>query len=347
MEYFQAMDKKNFLAEVFVKTQIIDLFRKFVKRQRCDLRILAYHRIVEINDESKFDFDAELISATPSDFKWQMEHLKQFYNPITFADVIDCMEEGRDLPERAVIITFDDGFDDNYHQAFPILQELKIPATFFISTGYIGQSKTFWFDRVVFLLKKSTLENLSLDNNRLQVTLSQNSLNRGDACHQVLEYLKRQNNDRRLEIIDELFEVVGGGAYENSSQSRPMEWEHVQEMADKGMEIGSHCVSHPILSMLTPQELSAELVQSKLQIEKKINKPCQVISYPAGNDYAFNSIVKNLTRESNYKMGCSYINGINVFPIPDAFGLLRLHIERYTCRHRFESLLAMPKLFSC
>ncbi|MBL8524644.1 MAG: polysaccharide deacetylase, partial [Betaproteobacteria bacterium] len=82
---------------------------------KSEITILAYHRILNSWDEEHFPFDVELISASCEDFAWQMEYVRSHYSPIAFRDVIAFLDGKCALPPRPLLVTFDDGFDDNYH----------------------------------------------------------------------------------------------------------------------------------------------------------------------------------------------------------------------------------------
>ncbi len=117
-----------------------------------DLRILAYHRVMPLPDPATFDFDLELISTSPERFRVQMQRLKQHFRPLRLTDVVAALNAGDALPPDAVVVTFDDGYDDNYRIAYPILRELGIPATFFVSTGHIDSGKPFAYDWLVHMI---------------------------------------------------------------------------------------------------------------------------------------------------------------------------------------------------
>ena len=106
--------------------------------------ILAYHRVLDIAEEDSFPFDIELVSASVSAFTSQMQYVKQHFTPMSFASLLQCLDRGGPPPPGAVIITFDDGFADNYYNAFPVLKKFNIPATIFLSTGYIDNQNISW-----------------------------------------------------------------------------------------------------------------------------------------------------------------------------------------------------------
>ncbi len=129
---------------------------------RGELRILAYHRVLESIEPPDFSFDVELISASAEAFRKQMTYVRRHFTPMRFDDVVDRMDRGRALPKNAVVITFDDGYDDNYRIAFPILRELGMTAMFFVSTGHIDSGKPYAFDWLVHMVSVSTAERLQV-----------------------------------------------------------------------------------------------------------------------------------------------------------------------------------------
>src|SRR5215471_15904890 len=119
---------------------------QFLGRRSADgsgsLRILAYHRVLDA-DPSDFAYDEGVISATTEAFYHQMDFVRRNFDVLTFRELHAIEMEGKDRPRRALIITFDDGYRDNYTQAFPVLRHMGLPATIFLATGHIGRSRLF------------------------------------------------------------------------------------------------------------------------------------------------------------------------------------------------------------
>ncbi len=98
---------------------MVDLYNRLMNKS---IKILAYHRVMDI-DEMTYNYDEELISASCSDFDWQMDYLNKNYNPISMQGVINCVIGNEKFPKKPIVVTFDDGFIDNYENAFPILKK--------------------------------------------------------------------------------------------------------------------------------------------------------------------------------------------------------------------------------
>src|SRR5690606_9594876 len=125
--------RRQLLARLCHGTQLVSPFARLRTLLRNDLRILAYHRVLESAEPDGFDFDVDLISASAERFRAQMAFLRRHFHPMRFDEVLARIDSGRALPPRAVLVSFDDGYDDNHRVAFPILQDLGMSAMFFVS----------------------------------------------------------------------------------------------------------------------------------------------------------------------------------------------------------------------
>ena len=128
---------------------------------RGDLRILAYHRVLEPVPPD-FSFDLELVSAWAEHFREQMVLLRRRFHPMRFDEVLACMDAGRRVPRNAVLVSFDDGYDDNYRVAFPILRDLDMSAMFFVATGHIDNGMPYAYDWLVHMLCSTRADALEL-----------------------------------------------------------------------------------------------------------------------------------------------------------------------------------------
>src|SRR5438034_5569247 len=119
--------------------------RLFGDRDRCAPAILMFHRVADVSP------DPWALSITPSMFESQMRALASHRIPLSMTEFVNRLESGT-LPEKAVAVTFDDGYVDNLRVAKPVLEDVGIPATVFLTTGYLGQKKEFWWDEAARLI---------------------------------------------------------------------------------------------------------------------------------------------------------------------------------------------------
>jgi peptidoglycan/xylan/chitin deacetylase (PgdA/CDA1 family) len=311
-----------------------------------DLRILAYHRVMPLPDPATYDFDLELISTTPERFRAQMLHIKQHFLPLRLSDVIAALNAGDALPPDAVAVTFDDGYDDNYRIAYPILRELGIPATFFVSTGHIDSGKPFGYDWLVHMILLTTAPRLVLPELNMDVPMPANRDLRRSLAGTVLQNMKSIDAIAQENMVKRLEQAWQLPSDTQPEDCRPMTWSQLREMHAAGFEIGSHGVHHRMLAKMSHARMKEEVQQSKASLERELEAPAMSMSYPVGGDRAFDTEVINATREAGFELAVCYICGTNPQPIADRYALRRLPVERMMGPGWFAAMLALPQLVS-
>jgi peptidoglycan/xylan/chitin deacetylase (PgdA/CDA1 family) len=124
-----------------------------------------------------------------------------------------------------------------------------------------------------------------------------------------------------------------------------LSWESVQEMAQAGIEFGSHGVTHAVLSNLDQSELRHEIFDSRRLIQQHTGQDVEVIAYPIGKPGSYDERVIRIARECGYRMGVTYESGTNLMTSVDPFRLRRVPVERFVSQRRFEAMLCFPRLF--
>lgn len=340
------MGKKELLATAMWRLGLLKVLRKLRKQKRGELIILAYHRILDVDDYNTYPFDPELISASCDEFAWQMNHLKRHYHPMTLLDVLDYQERGEELPKNAVVVTFDDGFDDNYYNAFKILKALDMSATFFISTDYIDETKVFWFDWLVFAMKKTEAERVCFVDYGFDETITHDKSDRSDVTNRVMKFLREIPDEDRVICFESLQQQLNVAMTDEEKRlSGSVTTDEIIEMAESGMEIGSHTMSHPMLSRLSEENLAKEMSGSRAALNSIKSVNCRTIAFPFGGASAFNDSVKREAKAAGYGVACSYQSGLSNIVEDDNYQLKRLHVDYQLSRPSFVAMLAEPKLF--
>lgn len=339
------MGKKDVLAQLLHRTGLLGLADRCRFGPRDRLLVLAYHRVRDIGDERRYPGDPELVSATPGEFRWQMEYLRKHWQPITLGDVVAAIHGRGSLPRRAVVVTFDDGFADNYDHAFSILRDVGVPATFFVSTGYIDSAETFWFERLAQLLHCAPAGELSVS--ACPATLVLDGVeSRREAKVRLLRALKAVPDGARRAAMAELEERYGARVQTGEDGgSRPLTSAQVREMSRGGMEFGSHTVTHPILAQVEDDQLERELVDSKQALERLTGAPILTLSYPNGQAADIGPKVVAAAKKAGYRLGLSYMSGANRLGALEHFCLRRQPVERYVTRPRFMAALSLAGLY--
>jgi peptidoglycan/xylan/chitin deacetylase (PgdA/CDA1 family) len=311
-----------------------------------ELRILAYHRIMPVPDPDTYEFDLELISATPERFHEQMSRIKRHFRPMRLTDVVAAMDAGRPLPPNAVAITFDDGYDDNFHYAFPILRDLGIPATFFVSTGHIDTGRPFGYDWLMHMILLTSASRLELPELGIDVPMPAERARRRELGGDVLLQMKNIDAFAQEALITRLQTEWNLPCDHTPDDCRPMTWDQLRQMAAAGLEIGSHGVYHRMLAKMPPDAMVREVRESKATLDREIGADTVVMSYPVGGDRAFDRTVMDATREAGFDAACCYICGTNPNPASNRYALHRLPVERNMGPGWFAAMLALPSLMS-
>ncbi len=308
-----------------------------------ELPILAYHRVLDMGPEADFPFDPELVSATPADFREQMNYVAAHFDVVTFRDVLRYIDGESTLPSRPIVVTFDDGYLDNYTHAFPVLRELNVPATIFVSTGYVGAEDTFWYDHLAYAIYRAPAGTFVLGTTRFELS---DVASRRRATADAIRFLRGVPDAVRRAHLVRLGERLDYAIRdEDRDLSRPMGWPQIIELHEAGIEIASHTVSHPALSQCDDEVLAFELWESRRELEGRLGVPVEVIAYPFGGPGEYDHRVMRAAARSGYRLAASYINGRNPFASLAAHELRRLHVERYTDLATLASMLQLPQLF--
>ncbi len=332
------MTKREFLCKTIARTGL-DKAGSLLNRVIPSLKILAYHRIRD-DDLKTYRYDSDLISATSDQFEQQVAYLAKHYHVVTLQDAFtNPTVKGREK----VVITFDDGFDDLYHKAYPILKKYGVTATMFISTGYIGNNNYLWTDKLAFHLKQNLDKHLNLSPYFENYRIKDDDGTCNTILGKVLRIMKQAPDTERCALLETVYDQlpIEEGCDTGNSM---ITWEMVKEMSDYGIEFGSHTVNHPILTRLEGNQLKYELEQSKKTIEEHTGKPCVSIAYPVGGTESYDIRVKKMVESSGYLIGCSYISGKNPIKSLKPYDLKRLHVEHYTSLDQFKAQIAFSML---
>lgn len=201
--------------------------------------------------------------------------------------------------KKIATVVFDDGYKDNIEMAAPILAKYKCPASFYVVTDCIDRNIPTWtyvLDNVFTKTSKIRIElNFDFVPESLKVvSLGQASTNKKE----VKPWLKKLSNNRRLKILESIFEQCNDVPV---PENRMMNWKEVGQLAADGFIIGSHSHTHPLLASLQDvSEIETELELSAQRIKTELGFFPSTISYPIGS---FDERVKKIAKEKGYQFG--------------------------------------------
>jgi peptidoglycan/xylan/chitin deacetylase (PgdA/CDA1 family) len=237
---------------------------------RARLTILIYHRVMERSD------GPGLRGVSAHDFRWQMELLARCCKPLSLREGVELLREGR-LPERAVCVTFDDGYADNETQALPILLHTGVPATFFVASGFLDGGRMF-SDAVIESVRAYPGSRLDLR----EAGLGEHDLSapqaRGAAMLALLKQVKYMPVEQRSRSVESIVSLSGVHLPDNLMMSS----EQVVALARAGMCIGGHTVNHPILASIDDDEAEREIRDGRDRLAALTGEPVDLFAYPNG-----------------------------------------------------------------
>ena len=263
---------------------------KFPAGNRGRLRVIYYHRVLPEADPILADGTVARV------FDVHMSVLRRQFNVLALDDAVSLLKRG-ELPERAVAVTFDDGYSDNFTVALPILQRWGLPATFFVATGFLDGG-CMWNDRLIEAVRQIRgsaidLRPLGLGES-IEVTTPDQ---RRHLIGTVIGQMKYLDPVERMRKVDEFVGHVGAGVPKDMMMTSA----NVRELARAGMQIGGHTRTHPILARLSDDEAREEIAGCKRELEAITGKTVDLFAYPNGKpdqDYGHRDV--RLVKEAGY-----------------------------------------------
>ncbi len=284
------MRKLAFNAWLLIESELRKNKNRFLNLIDAPVLVLAYHRVTV----PQTDFHS--LAVTPENFRSHMNFLKHSLQIVRFE------EDWAAVRKPAVAVTFDDGYADNM-RALEIIEEVGVPATFFISTGNIGSSKEFWWDELERLVlgESSYPHCFQLKDPKYAKTWSTSTYrNRRSMFRDLHLSAKKINEERRKDWMKQIREWAGLNEMTDGA-NRQLTCEELTAMAkSQWVTIGAHTVTHPPLAFLTEEEQRNEIVSSKLQLEKIVGKEITVFSYPFGGRGDYDLTTSRICREAGF-----------------------------------------------
>lgn len=274
----------------------------FVKRMLAQhVTVLFYHRV---NDDNDYYFP-----ATPAQvFGAQMEHLAANFTILPLDDAV-AMIKVNDIPPNAVVLTFDDGYRDNFTYAFPVLKRLSLPATIFLTTGSIGSTMPLWHDRVFSAFRQTHVPILHAFAPNIPPLPLASLQQRLHAQRQVLEFLWTLDDGDRDHWIHLLNLKLRADT--TFHPGLMLTWDHVRTMQSHGIAFGSHTISHPILSRISNEKAAQEIRLSKEILERELRATITSFAYPNGKKADFHQDTKEIVRDAGYACALTTLFGYN------------------------------------
>lgn len=277
--------------------------------------ILTYHRIIDA------DVDPHLLAVSPARFAEHVSAFASRYTMMTVGQVLHALAEGRRLPRRAVVLSFDDGYADSLELAAPILTREGVPGTVFVSTCGLRGTREFWWDELEQLLLRNQLPDQlvvpGVDGRELTVQMPEHERPapaepfRGWDVTQPAETIRQQLYEGLSAHLREQLPSVRQHVMQSlrdqtstptvvRDEKRLLSHEGVQQLHACGVEIGGHTIDHVWLAASPAEEQLRQIVESKSTLEEILGEPIVSFSYPYGSPGSFSAETERLVRDAGF-----------------------------------------------
>ena len=262
--------------------------------------VLTYHRVTTLQSDPQF------LAVTPQHFRAHLQFLKKRFPLVRFA------EDWSNIKKPAVAITFDDGYADMALEALPVLEEEGVPATFFVSTGFIGKDKEFWWDEMERLVLGdwSFPEKFELKDDRFGKSwLTGTAAERHSLYEALLLLMKEVGSLRREQWLMQLRQWASSGEKWREF-NRHLTVEELRCLGrSKWADVGAHTVTHTPLSSLSIAEQRKEIEESKRHLEAWLGREITLFSYPFGLRCDYTQETAALCRKAGFTKAAANFPG--------------------------------------
>lgn len=274
--------------------------------------ILMYHSVVDEEISAYVDPNN---SVTVKQFETQLQFLEKHCNVISFATMLAHIQENKPFPERAVVITFDDGYRDNLTLAAPVLEKYKLPATLFLCTGYVERAETQWIDQLYTAFQFRTQHDLKSPSGDKHFNLL-GETEMQQAYRTIIQQLLTARLDKRTEILQQV------KAQLQPKQEAPgltLNWDEVRQLKDNypQFELGLHTRDHMDLTTLSKTDMETEIKKCQSDYERELSARARFFSYPYGRN---NEMIR----------ACAKAAGFDGAVITQPTALVKITTDRYT-----------------
>jgi peptidoglycan/xylan/chitin deacetylase (PgdA/CDA1 family) len=305
--------------------------------------VVNYHGVVPADhfpsDHSVEEIFLDANLVRPETLRQQLQFLKAHYNVVPPEDFRAWIEQGKQLPPRAVLVTCDDGLVNTLTDMLPVLQSEGVPCLFFV-TGASSSDKPgmLWYEELYLLMRARPLDGLDL---QLPVE---------EAAEPSESFQARWwSTVRRASRLDASARADWMGLVRNHCDGMPVvrserRWRllniaELRALAEAGMTIGAHTLSHPVLSLCGHEEARREIRESKSDIERVLGRPVWAFAYPFGNPSTIGERELGLAQEAGF--ACAFLNVEHWRTGPaNSFGLPRIHVTANTTLPEFAAHLS-------
>jgi len=273
--------------------------------------ILMYHSVLP--DPSVQADSLGGIAHSELVFRAQMELLARDFHPISLDEAVKHVLGGDDFPKRSVVVTFDDGYTDNHEFAMPVLNQVGVPATFYVTVDCVENRRLPWPSRLRFALsttKRSTWVDSVAKTWILNDSAENDSARREEALLAACDLCCQLSGTAQEAFVSRVEQELEA-RIPSESGSLMMSYDHLRSLTQHGHTVGSHTMTHPNMAYVKEDEARHELTHSKHLLELHLERPIQHFSYPCpALSPHWNAQTVELSRAAGYETGVTTTSGL-------------------------------------
>ena len=286
------------------------------------LTILLYHGVTNKNPKGVVNFSGKHINIKL--FENHIRFIKKNCNVLSMDEVVEVYNSGKGWPEKAVAVTFDDGFQNNYLYAADILDSYNVPATFYVCAGMVNTNMMFWVDIIEDCISRTIKTKINIKLKEYKYYNLNNDKKKIDAINEIKKYCKQLNSNEKNNIIDELIkETAVTPSVEGSPDYKIMTWKELIKLNNNSLfTIGGHTLKHEIMSAQNIEKMKADIKATLSLLDYNLNQKTTHFSYPEVQIHHYNDEVISSLIDFGIVCSPTAIDGINFEE--DLFNLKRI-----------------------
>jgi len=283
---------------LFLGTRVLGINRAVRWRSGRLPLIVCYHGVIRNAKRDLQPLYQNTVSIT--DFERQIDYLARNFQTLSLADFAKRLSHDETLPRKAALITFDDGYRNNVELAAPILRRKGVPAVFHLATSYIGSRRTLWPDEVLLRILDWKTPRITVPGGE-ETGVPVAFIDRIQLASRIKQRCKTLTPQCREQYLSALRDVTPEVPSHYDEEAHTfMTWDEARTLTSTGFELGSHTVTHPILSRCEAATVEQELRQSKQVIEQETGQRCISLAYPNGGRADYSDAVMASASRAGY-----------------------------------------------
>jgi peptidoglycan/xylan/chitin deacetylase (PgdA/CDA1 family) len=244
-----------------------------------------------------FSEDSQIGYVDAKTFDWQVQYIKKHFTPMKLVDLSKSVLLDKQIPSNVVVITVDDGYANFYEVAYPILKKHKVPASLFVTSGFIDDEVWLWPDKLKYILTNTEKLGLSIDYKGEVFKITGEHYADWEPLNAYCLSIGNEEKHVFIQMLSEWLDVDISTAPPKFSSCT---WEQLKEMEQNGIEIGGHTINHPSLTKVTLSECEEEIRGSLIRTNEELGENIRTFCYPNGQPTDYSPEIMKITEKAGF-----------------------------------------------